>query len=35
MIMLGLIVGLFLLAIASPWILPNKMWSKNVHDIKG
>lgn len=35
MFMLGLIIALFALAIVAPWVLPNKMWSKNVHDIKG
>jgi hypothetical protein len=28
------VIALFLLAILSPWILPNKMVSKNKHDNK-
>jgi hypothetical protein len=28
------VIGFFLLAIVSPWIFPNKMVSKNEHDIK-
>ncbi len=35
MLMLFVIIAMFALAIVSPWLLPNKMWSKNVHDIKG
>jgi len=28
------VIGLFILAIVSPWIFPNKMVSKNKHDNK-
>jgi hypothetical protein len=28
------VIALFVLAIVSPWIFPNKMVSKNEHDVK-
>lgn len=28
------VIALFVLAIVSPWIFPNKMVSKNDHDVK-
>lgn len=28
------VIGLFILAIVAPWIIPNKMVSKNKHDNK-
>ncbi len=34
MLMLGIIIGLFILAIVSPFIFPNKMVSDNEHDIE-
>ncbi len=34
MIAISVVIGLFVLAIISPWIFPNKMVSKNEHDVK-
>lgn len=31
---ISVVIALFVLAIVSPWIFPNKMVSKNEHDIK-
>jgi hypothetical protein len=31
---LWIVLALFVLAIISPWVFPNKMVSKNEHDIK-
>jgi hypothetical protein len=34
MIAIVIVFALFLLAIVSPWVFPNKMVSKNEHDVK-
>lgn len=34
MLIMGSVIALFVLAIVSPWIFPNKMVSKNEHDVK-
>ncbi len=34
MIAISIVITLFILAIVSPWIFPNKMVSKNEHDVK-
>jgi hypothetical protein len=34
MIAIIIVAALFLLAIISPWVFPNKMVSKNEHDLK-
>lgn len=34
MIVFGVVIGLFILAILSVWIFPNKSVSQNEHDIK-
>ncbi len=31
---ISVVITLFVLAIISPWIFPNKMVSKNEHDVK-
>jgi len=31
---ISVVIALFVLAIISPWMFPNKMVSKNEHDIK-
>jgi hypothetical protein len=31
---ISVVIALFVLAIISPWIFPNKMVSKNEHDVK-
>ncbi len=31
---ISVVIALFILAIVSPWIFPNKMVSKNEHDVK-
>ena len=34
MIAISIVFVLFILAIVSPWVFPNKMVSKNEHDVK-
>jgi hypothetical protein len=34
MVVFGIVIGLFILAILSVWIFPNKAVSNNDHDIK-
>lgn len=34
MIAISIVILLFVLAIISPWMFPNKMVSKNDHDVK-
>jgi hypothetical protein len=34
MSVISIVFALFLLAIISPWVFPNKMVSKNEHDVK-
>lgn len=34
MSVMGVVLALFVLAIISPWLFPNKMVSKNEHDVK-
>jgi len=34
MAVISVVLALFLLAIISPWVFPNKMVSKNDHDVK-